>query len=126
MSAQEHPFSASNLPRLPRPSLLHPRHTPHHIPPARWALCLTLPPYPALPPRSPAVRLPISSSLCRTNPPTNRAAAQIRGIRTNLPFLENVLRHPEFLAGQATTFFIEKHARALFNYEGHGRCAGSV
>lgn len=32
---------------------------------------------------------------------------KIRGIKTNLPFLENVLRHPEFLAGDAKTSFIE-------------------
>lgn len=28
--------------------------------------------------------------------------AQIRGVKTNIPFLENVLRHPEFLAGEVT------------------------
>ncbi len=38
----------------------------------------------------------------------------MRGIKTNLLFLENVLRHPEFLAGDATTKFIEKHADELF------------
>lgn len=45
---------------------------------------------------------------------------QIRGIKTNIPFLENVLRHPTFLAGDATTAFIEQHSRELFNFEGHG------
>ena len=32
---------------------------------------------------------------------------RIRGVATNLPFLENVLRHPEFLAGTYTTRFID-------------------
>jgi len=50
---------------------------------------------------------------------------QIRGIKTNIPFLENVLRHPEFLAGDAKTSFIEKHARELFNFEGHGSLRSS-
>ena len=39
---------------------------------------------------------------------------KIRGIKTNIPFLENVLKHPEFLAGAPTTAFIEKNAKALF------------
>lgn len=50
---------------------------------------------------------------------------QIRGIKTNLPFLENVLRHPEFLSGEATTFFIEKNSRDLFNFERHGSLRSS-
>lgn len=33
----------------------------------------------------------------------------IRGVKTNIPFLENVFRHPEFLSGGATTSFIERH-----------------
>ncbi|MGA2052980.1 MAG: pyruvate carboxylase [Opitutales bacterium] len=33
---------------------------------------------------------------------------RIRGVKTNLPFLENVVNHPEFQAGQATTGWIEK------------------
>jgi len=28
-------------------------------------------------------------------------------------------RHPEFLAGNCTTGFIELHAAELFNFEGH-------
>jgi pyruvate carboxylase len=32
-------------------------------------------------------------------------------LRADIPFLENVLRHPEFLAGNAKTSFIEKNAR---------------
>jgi pyruvate carboxylase len=39
----------------------------------------------------------------------------IRGIKTNIQFLENVLRHPGFLSGQATTSFIEQNPQ-LFNY----------
>jgi hypothetical protein len=34
----------------------------------------------------------------------------IRGVKTNILFLENVLRHPEFLSGRATTSFIERRA----------------
>lgn len=33
----------------------------------------------------------------------------IRGVKTNILFLENVLRHPEFLSGTATTSFIERN-----------------
>lgn len=39
----------------------------------------------------------------------------IRGVKTNILFLENVLRHPEFLSGGATTSFIERHP-ALFSF----------
>ena len=39
----------------------------------------------------------------------------IRGVKTNILYLENVLRHPEFLSGEATTSFIERHP-ALFNF----------
>lgn len=44
---------------------------------------------------------------------------QIRGIKTNIPFMENVLRHPVFLAGAATTGFIETYSKDLFKFEGH-------
>ncbi|PNH09743.1 Pyruvate carboxylase 1, partial [Tetrabaena socialis] len=56
---------------------------------------------------------------------SQRGALSIRGIKTNLPFLENVMRHPEFLSGEATTFFIEKHSRELFNFERHGSLRSS-
>ena len=39
----------------------------------------------------------------------------IRGVKTNIPFLENVLRHPEFLCGEATTSFIERNPQ-LFQF----------
>ncbi|MCW5556918.1 MAG: pyruvate carboxylase [Verrucomicrobiae bacterium] len=32
---------------------------------------------------------------------------RIRGVKTNIPFLENVVRHPEFHSGQATTTLID-------------------
>jgi pyruvate carboxylase len=32
---------------------------------------------------------------------------RIRGVKTNIPFLENVVRHPDFRAGRVTTRFIE-------------------
>lgn len=39
----------------------------------------------------------------------------IRGVKTNIPFLENVFRHPTFLAGDATTSFIERNPQ-LFEF----------
>ncbi|HTE19270.1 MAG TPA: pyruvate carboxylase, partial [Armatimonadota bacterium] len=33
---------------------------------------------------------------------------RIRGVKTNMPFLENVIRHPVFREGRATTTFIEE------------------
>ncbi|MCB9547380.1 MAG: pyruvate carboxylase [Myxococcales bacterium] len=33
---------------------------------------------------------------------------RIRGVKTNIPFLENTLAHPVFRAGQATTRFVEE------------------
>ena len=40
---------------------------------------------------------------------TQRALAEfrIRGVKTNIPFLMNLVSHPEFQSGQATTTFIE-------------------
>ncbi|MGA2583968.1 MAG: pyruvate carboxylase [Tepidisphaeraceae bacterium] len=32
---------------------------------------------------------------------------RIRGVKTNIPFLENLIRHPTFVAGDATTTFID-------------------
>lgn len=33
--------------------------------------------------------------------------------------MENVLRHPMFLSGNATTGFIETYSKELFKFEGH-------
>src|SRR5690606_2474721 len=41
---------------------------------------------------------------------------RIRGVKTNIPFLENVLRHPTFLEGKCDTGFIEHHPE-LFNFK---------
>ena len=40
----------------------------------------------------------------------NRALREfrVRGVKTNIPFLENLIAHPTFLAGDATTTFIDK------------------
>lgn len=38
---------------------------------------------------------------------------RIRGIKTNIPFLENVIRHPDFLSGAYSTTFID-HTPELF------------
>ena len=41
---------------------------------------------------------------------------RIRGVKTNIPFLENVLKHPDFLNGECTTKFIETHPE-LFDFK---------
>ena len=33
---------------------------------------------------------------------------RIRGLKTNIPFLENVMKHPQFIAGACTTSFIDE------------------
>ncbi|TLM99578.1 pyruvate carboxylase, partial [bacterium] len=38
---------------------------------------------------------------------------RIRGVNTNIPFLENVVTHPVFLAGNCDTSFIDKHPELL-------------
>ena len=45
--------------------------------------------------------------------------------QTNILFLENVLRHPEFLSGQATTSFIDRHPQ-LFNFNSRGSPQSSL
>jgi pyruvate carboxylase len=41
---------------------------------------------------------------------------RIRGVKTNIPFLENVLSHPDFKAGKTTVKFIEKNP-SLFEFQ---------
>jgi pyruvate carboxylase len=38
---------------------------------------------------------------------------RVRGVKTNISFLENVMRHPIFLEGQCDTSFIEAHPELL-------------
>jgi pyruvate carboxylase len=40
---------------------------------------------------------------------------RIRGVKTNIPFLENVVNHPQFQAGLTTTSFIDR-TDALFHF----------
>lgn len=40
---------------------------------------------------------------------------RIRGVKTNAPFLMNVLRHPKFLAGNVDTYFIDENPQ-LFKF----------
>lgn len=40
---------------------------------------------------------------------------RVRGVKTNIPFLENVLQHPAFQAGECTTTFIEENP-SLFQF----------
>lgn len=41
---------------------------------------------------------------------------RIRGVKTNIPFLENVVNHPQFQAGNITTRFLEE-TPALFKFK---------
>jgi pyruvate carboxylase len=41
---------------------------------------------------------------------------RIRGVKTNIPFLENVVSHPDFQSGKATVKFIEEHPE-LFEFK---------
>ncbi|MCG2633793.1 MAG: pyruvate carboxylase [Gammaproteobacteria bacterium] len=38
---------------------------------------------------------------------------RIRGVKTNIPFLENLLQHPEFLSGEFDTNFIDQNPELL-------------
>ena len=40
---------------------------------------------------------------------------RVRGVKTNVPFLLNVVTHPDFLAGRCTTRFIDE-TPALFRF----------
>ena len=44
---------------------------------------------------------------------------RIRGVKTNIPFVENVVNHPEFRAGRLTTEFLEHHPE-LFRFPKRG------
>ena len=37
------------------------------------------------------------------------AETQLQGVKTNLAFLERVVRHPAYLAGDTDTAFIDRH-----------------
>ncbi len=41
---------------------------------------------------------------------------RIRGVKTNIPFLENLIRHPQFVSGDATTTFIDATPK-LFHFQ---------
>ncbi len=42
---------------------------------------------------------------------------RIRGVKTNIPFLENVVNHPRFRAGEVTTSFLDESPE-LFRFKG--------
>jgi pyruvate carboxylase len=48
---------------------------------------------------------------------TDRALREfrIRGVKTNIPFLENLIHHPDFASGEATTTFIDNTPK-LFSF----------
>src|SRR5450432_2577403 len=41
---------------------------------------------------------------------------RVRGVKSNIPFLENLIRHPTFIAGKATTTFID-NTPELFHFK---------
>lgn len=41
---------------------------------------------------------------------------RVRGVKTNIPFLENIINHPDFIGGTATVSFIAEHPD-LFNFK---------
>lgn len=47
----------------------------------------------------------------------NRALREfrVRGVKTNIPFLLNVLENPRFLTGSLDTYFIDEHPE-LFQF----------
>lgn len=55
----------------------------------------------------------------------NRALQEfrVRGVKTNIGFLENVVTHPVFLRGQCDTSFIEKHPELLHFREKQDRAS---
>src|SRR5215470_3262909 len=44
---------------------------------------------------------------------------RIRGVKTNIPFVENVVNHPRFRSGEVTTGFLEQHPE-LFRFPKRG------
>ena len=72
--------------------------------------------------RTPALTLAYSfTSLATTAPPTGLCPHWIRypggmvhvGVKTNIPFILNVLKHPDFVSGHATTSFIGDNPQLL-------------
>jgi len=68
---------------------------------------------------------PLISKLCVWAPTRERAVARMRralseyivtGIRTNLAFHEKLFTHPDFVAGNYDTGFIERHKELLLGY----------
>ena len=47
------------------------------------------------------------------------AETAIIGLKTNVPFLQRLVQHRAFLAGETDTLFIERHRDALFARPGH-------
>jgi pyruvate carboxylase len=60
------------------------------------------------------------STFEETTKRTDRALREfrIRGVKTNIPFLENLILHPTFVKGDATTTFIETTPE-LFRFRAH-------
>src|SRR3984957_13200881 len=50
---------------------------------------------------------------------------RIRGVKTNIPFVENVVNHPKFRSGEVTTSFLEDHPE-LFKFPSRGDRATKI
>jgi pyruvate carboxylase len=50
---------------------------------------------------------------------------RIRGVKTNIPFVENVVNHPRFRAGEVTTSFLEDYPE-LFKFPSRGDRATKI
>jgi pyruvate carboxylase len=50
---------------------------------------------------------------------------RIRGVKTNIPFLENVVNHPQFRSGEVTTSFLEDYPE-LFKFPSRGDRATKI
>ncbi|HSQ62507.1 MAG TPA: hypothetical protein VLM85_04810, partial [Polyangiaceae bacterium] len=68
---------------------------------------------------------PLISKLCAWAPTRERAVARMRraleeyvvtGIRTNLAFHQKLFAHPDFVAGQYDTGFLDRHKDILLGY----------
>ena len=42
---------------------------------------------------------------------------RVRGVKTNIPFLENLVNHPDFQAGETTTSFLEQTPEGLGTFD---------
>jgi len=46
---------------------------------------------------------------------------EVRGVKTNIGFIKNVLAHPNFISGEATTYFLDQHPELFTNIAQGGK-----